>query len=144
MKKVKLTLVFMIVIFSVACTSKSSDGVKNPVQIKKKASPAVTKNENGEKSKATAPIIIDVRTMGEWNSGHVKGALHIPLSQVSARLGEIKDKYLAGDFSKKVIVYCAVGARASRARRILQGAGFTNVENGGGFSDMTRTHEAEY
>jgi len=40
------------------------------------------------------------------------------------------------DKSEKLLLYCVSGARSGRAKKILESAGFTNVENGGGYYDM--------
>lgn len=62
-----------------------------------------------------APVV-DVRSAGEFSSGHVHDALNIPVDQLPARLGELEQG--------PVIVYCASGMRSRRARAVLEGAGF--------------------
>jgi len=83
------------------------------------------------KVKAGAPLI-DVRSQGEWDSGHVEGAKLIPHDQIEARIPEI-EAMLGGDKSKPVVVYCRSGNRSARAKSMLERAGFTNVENAGGY-----------
>lgn len=68
--------------------------------------------------------IIDVRSRGEFSTGHYKGAINIPLDELSGKIATLGKK---GD---PIIVYCASGMRSSSAQRMLQAAGFTNVENG--------------
>lgn len=80
-------------------------------------------------------LVIDVRSQGEWDAGHVDGARHVPLDVVAARTDEIA-AWLGGDKSKPVVLYCASGRRAGIARESLLAAGFTNVHNAGGLDDV--------
>jgi rhodanese-related sulfurtransferase len=66
------------------------------------------------------PQIIDVRDDREWASGHLPGAVHIPLSQVEARLAEIGR-------DRAVVTYCATGIRSIDASYALKKAGYTDV-----------------
>lgn len=67
-------------------------------------------------------IIIDVREIYEYNRGHLKGAINIPLSELRERLDEIpKDK--------QVYVHCRTGQRSYNAVLALQNSGFQNVIN---------------
>jgi phage shock protein E len=43
---------------------------------------------------------------------------------------------LLPDKSQHIIVYCARGGRAAKAKETLEGLGYTNVENAGGYKDM--------
>ena len=73
--------------------------------------------------------IIDVRTPGEFNGGHIKGAKNIPLQSLGNNLSKINKK-------KPVITCCASGARSAAAKNILQNSGFTEVYNGGGWHGL--------
>ncbi len=74
------------------------------------------------------PTLVDVRTLGEWTSGHAPDALHIPLHEIDARKHEV-----AGD--KPVVVVCASGNRSAVAATTLARAGFKPVYNfSGGMS----------
>jgi phage shock protein E len=75
-------------------------------------------------------IIVDVRAGWEFESGHVPGALNIPLDEIPGRLAEFKV------MEYPVIVYCRSGGRSAMAQGILQQNGITNVFNGGGLGDM--------
>jgi NADPH-dependent 2,4-dienoyl-CoA reductase/sulfur reductase-like enzyme/peroxiredoxin family protein/rhodanese-related sulfurtransferase/TusA-related sulfurtransferase len=67
-------------------------------------------------------IIIDARTKGEYDFGHIEGAVNIPVDEIRNRLQEVpKDK--------KIVVYCAVGLRGYLASRILLQKGYTDVYN---------------
>lgn len=78
----------------------------------------------GELVKSGA-VIVDVRTRGEYASGHVKGSINIPLDQLDSALKKFKDK------SQTIITCCASGIRSSSAKSYFQNAGYTNVHNGG-------------
>lgn len=76
-------------------------------------------------------MLVDVRSMEEYDFGHVPGAKLIPLDQVEARISEFGD-----DKSAPIVLYCKRGVRADRAKDILTQNGFINVTNGGGYDDM--------
>jgi rhodanese-related sulfurtransferase len=69
--------------------------------------------------------LLDVRELGEWQAGHAVGAVHIPMSEVPARLGEI-------DLDQPVHVICRSGARSARVVAWLNenGADAVNVAGG--------------
>lgn len=69
-----------------------------------------------------ATLVLDIREAPEYASGHLPRARHIPLKELSKRVGEI-GKYK----DKPVIVTCTTGARAGAASRFLKQAGFTAV-----------------
>lgn len=75
---------------------------------------------------AESKVHLDVRSKAEFHSGHKPGAINIPLDELPNRLDEL-------DKDANIIVYCQVGMRAREAVRILKKAGFSKVENGGGF-----------
>ena len=76
------------------------------------------------------PLVIDVRTRGEFASGAVPGAINIPLDELVNYTDEL------GSTSRDITLYCASGARSAYGQRILMQLGFTNVKNGGGIMHM--------
>jgi len=70
-------------------------------------------------------IIVDVRTNGEFSTGHIKGSINIPVNALAHNLTKLKAK------NKPVITCCASGMRSASAKSILQSNGFSNVYNGG-------------
>ena len=64
--------------------------------------------------------LLDVRSKDEYNEIHIKGALHIPLPELSLRINELNK-------DAKVITICARGGRAYRAGSFLLDNGFFNV-----------------
>ncbi len=73
--------------------------------------------------------IIDVRTRGEFQSGHIRGSVNIPLQDLNNRMSKIKK-------DKPVITCCASGMRSASAKRVLKSNGFTEVHNGGGWTSL--------
>jgi phage shock protein E len=71
-------------------------------------------------------LLIDVRSPGEYASGHVQGALNLPLERFAQEIEQ-----LAPDKHFPVIMYCLSGARSGGACRLLQQLGYTQVVNGG-------------
>jgi rhodanese-related sulfurtransferase len=73
--------------------------------------------------------IIDVRTRGEYASGHVKSSINIPLNELSSGIKKLKK-------DKPIITCCASGMRSSSAKATLLSLGFTEVHNGGGWMSL--------
>jgi rhodanese-related sulfurtransferase len=67
--------------------------------------------------------VIDVRSPQEWAGGHIEGALHIPVDDVSKRLSEVPRD------GRKLYVICAGGGRSTAAAGFLANRGFLNVHN---------------
>ncbi|HOE90147.1 MAG: Thiosulfate sulfurtransferase PspE precursor [Spirochaetes bacterium ADurb.Bin315] len=72
-------------------------------------------------------ILVDVRTEGEYYSGHIDGAIHLSLYDIGA-----EKPALLSDLDAPIIVYCQSGARSGIARRKLKALGYTNVRDMGG------------
>ncbi|MEZ4799527.1 MAG: rhodanese-like domain-containing protein [Flavobacteriales bacterium] len=73
--------------------------------------------------------VIDVRTPGEFASGHIKGAVNIPLDQVGSKMKSL-------DKSKTYVMCCRSGMRSGNATRIMKSAGFEKVYNGGSWMNL--------
>jgi phage shock protein E len=73
--------------------------------------------------------IIDVRTPGEFQGGHIKGSINIPLQNLTGQLSKIKK-------DKPVITCCASGMRSASAKSVLQSNGYQEVHNGGGWMSL--------
>ena len=74
-------------------------------------------------------VIIDVRSKGEYQGGHIKGSQNIPLDTLSANIAKLKK-------DKAIITCCASGMRSATAKGILKSKGFTEVYNGGGWMSL--------
>lgn len=71
-------------------------------------------------------LVIDVRTAGEYGSGHIDGALNLPLDVLPARLKTLGAD-LGGHRDAPVVVVCRSENRSSSAFHLMQRAGFTNL-----------------
>ncbi|WP_233251991.1 rhodanese-like domain-containing protein [Limnohabitans sp. Jir72] len=71
-------------------------------------------------------MIIDVRSPGEFATGHVRGSVNIPLDRFAQVIAEaVPDK------SAPVILCCASGGRSGMACNYMQRMGYQQVSNGG-------------
>lgn len=80
---------------------------------------------------AEGATIIDVRSAGEFASGHIRGSINIPLDQIGSQSDRLK-KY------KQIIVCCRSGNRSGQAKRILEAKGFANITNGGSWQNVNK------
>ncbi len=67
-------------------------------------------------------LMLDVRTVEEWNEAHIPNASLIPLDQLEGRVNEVPTDI-------PVVIYCRSGNRSQTALWILRSAGYTNVHN---------------
>jgi rhodanese-related sulfurtransferase len=70
-------------------------------------------------------VVLDVREPHEWAAGHIAGAVHIPLGEIPARVGEL-------DPSVRTLVVCHLGGRSARATQWLHAQGHDVVNVAGG------------
>lgn len=87
---------------------------------------------SSSKNTSTNQIIVDVRSIEEWNEdGHADCSVNYPLDQFASKLEELK-KY------DKVILVCRSGNRAGVAMSQLKNAGYTKeIENLGPWQNVT-------
>ena len=78
-----------------------------------------------ELEKDDAPVVVDVRTPAEFASGHVPGALNIPLDELMERTSDLPE----GD---ETFIICQSGGRSSRAADMLAASGRNAVNIKGG------------
>jgi rhodanese-related sulfurtransferase len=73
-------------------------------------------------------VVIDVRRRDEWQAGHVKGAIHIPVDDLLSRIDELPR-------GKKLLFICQAGVRSGLAAEMAAATGFPtedlyNIEDG--------------
>ena len=73
-------------------------------------------------------VVVDVRRDDEWVTGHVSGAIHIPIDDLPDRIEEVPR-------DKKVLFICAAGVRSGLACEVAASMGFDsdnlyNIEDG--------------
>jgi rhodanese-related sulfurtransferase len=71
---------------------------------------------------AAGERVIDVRSQGEYEAGHIPGAENVPLDQLQTAMQ-------SWDKTQPLVVYCATGARSAQAVSILQSAGFGTIHH---------------
>lgn len=69
-------------------------------------------------------VVLDVREDDEWEAGHAPGALHVPMGDLPARLGDLPEDEL--------YVVCRAGGRSARAAAWLVENGYDAVTVDGG------------
>ena len=78
-----------------------------------------------------AAVVVDVRQNGEYRRGHIQGAVHIPLEQLSRRMNKLP----AG---KTIVTVCQSGHRSAAAARTLTRAGHDVLNLRGGMNAWRR------
>jgi phage shock protein E len=76
-------------------------------------------------------VIVDVRTKVEYQSGHLKNSINIPIDKLPQNIKKLNK-------NKAIITCCASGARSASARRILKSNGFEQVYNGGSWYSLRK------
>lgn len=80
---------------------------------------------------ANGARIIDVRTSAEYQAGHLKNSINIPLEKLAGNLHKFEK-------SKIFITCCASGARSATAKNILKANGYTEAYNGGSWTSLRK------
>lgn len=100
--------------------------------IKLIAKPAADEKAVAKEKIRQGALVLDVRTAAEFDDEHYESAVNIPVQELAARLKEL------GDPHRAIVVYCAAGVRAAKAKALLRQAGFSDVTNAGGLYDLKR------
>ena len=69
-----------------------------------------------------ALVLVDVREAWEWMSGHIEGAIHIPMGQLPARMDELSRE-------DELVIYCHTGQRSLVARQFFLAQGYRDVRS---------------
>lgn len=86
--------------------------------------------------KQPGATVLDVRTVEEFEEGHLTGSINIPLDQVVSRTEEI------GGLSRPLILCCRSGNRSGKALQYLHGQGQQGLHNGGGWEEVQHASES--
>ena len=73
-------------------------------------------------------LVLDVRERYEYRTGHIPGAMLLPLDTIDRESAEAA----IGEKDKKVLVYCRSGSRSRMAAKALTELGYTNIYEIGG------------
>ena len=92
------------------------------VNQKQKGDNLVDANPVETQMKESTSQIVDVRTPGEFTSGHIANAVNMDVTS-----GDFETKMASLDKEKPVMVYCKAGGRSAKAAAILRENGYKNV-----------------
>ena len=76
----------------------------------------------------TGALVIDVRSPGEFHSGHLTNAINIPLDEIATTVPQRWP-----DKSQVLLLHCQSGMRSGMAKGKLKGLGYTNTFNLGSY-----------
>ncbi len=115
-------VIIMINIFRTGAGTSSEDGY---IHITQEEAAEMMKSDDGH-------IIVDVRTHDEYRSGHIPGAVCIPVESIGS---EQPDEL--PDLDQVILIYCRSGRRSKTAAGKLVSIGYTNIYEFGGITDWT-------
>ena len=135
-KKIALmAIVGLISVLGISCgrtmNSKQVSVDSKEVKNEKKAEyKKITSDEAKKMMETQKVIVVDVRTLEEYNEGHIPNAISVPLETIENE-AEVKLKNKDG----LILVYCRSGRRSREAALKLIEKGYTNVIDFGGIKD---------
>ncbi len=118
------TFAFMLLL--VSCKNENADSnnthTNSYEQISQNEAQSIIETEVGY-------TILDVRTKEEYEEGHIKNAICIPIETISESIFEtLPDK------DQLILVYCRSGNRSKKAAQKLADLGYTNIKEFGGIN----------
>ncbi len=93
--------------------------------------PAFEDAESIKSKVKSGALVLDVRTEPEYDSGHITGAVNIPLQLINEMAEDLKKQ------KKVVLAYCRSGRRSQMATNLLKRKGI-EIYNAGGYADLKR------
>ena len=121
-----ILIIILLVIGVILLLSKKDKNIENEMRIKHVSMDEIVQimNEN------TDYIILDVRTIAEYNEGHIPNAICIPNETIGNNtISELPDK------EQLILIYCRSGNRSKQAAEKLKKLGYTNLIEFGGIID---------
>lgn len=79
------------------------------------------------KRSKTCPQLLDVRSINEWQKGHISGTINVPISELNSKIDQLSLK-----FDTPIVAICLSATRSIPAVRLLQNRGYENVSQLGG------------
>lgn len=92
-------------------------------------------NASDDKVVEKEALIVDVRSKNEFASGHLEGAINIPLELVEMKADTLRSH-------PQIVVYCRSGNRSAHAKKILTDCGINNVIDGGSLAQAQELMKA--
>lgn len=99
-------------------------GTIDVVEYDKPQYKALTASETAQLIENISPLVLDVRSRGEFSGGHLENAVNIPVQEIQQRYQELIDYK-----DENILIYCATGNRSTVAAKILIDNGFTRIYN---------------
>ena len=93
--------------------------------------PKIDAADAAELIAARTAVVVDVRQNAEWKTGHIQGAIHIPLGTLPSRMNQLPN-------GKTIVTVCGSGHRSAVAARTLPRAGHDVLNLRGGRSAWAR------
>ena len=140
MKKITAILSLSLLFLLSACSpsepsasgSGSEDVFPEPVKI--------TAEEAHERMTAGTPVVVDVRTAGEYAEGHIPGAIPLPNEEIGT-----EPPAQLPVLDAEILIYCRSGNRSAQAATKLSDMGYTNLSDFGGIIDWPyETESGDY
>lgn len=135
-KKIALmTIVGLISVLGISCgrtmnSKQVSVDSKEVKEVKKAEYKKITSDEAKSIMLTEKPIVVDVRSLEEYNEGHIPNAISVPLETIENEAEtKLKNK------NDLILVYCRSGRRSREAALKLIEKGYTNVIDFGGIQD---------
>lgn len=104
--------------------------------VSRDASSNAIRNVNAEEAKVKLAdpkvVLLDVRSRAEYDGGHIKHAMLIPLNELATRIGE-----LGPGSGRSILVYCRSGMRSRAASTLLAQHGFAVMNLKGGVTSWS-------
>lgn len=132
--KWSIFIVLIVMMFIVGCAKKEPDNItygENQISGEdegyinisaEKAKEMIDKGEYG--------VILDVRSLEEYNEGHIEDAILLPVSEIKEKVEAI-----IPDKDEVILLYCRSGRRSAAAAKDLIEMGYDNVYDFGGIID---------
>ena len=121
-RKIKIpTWIFIAILITIAAVVVTVLVIKNqPLPSSESALPATITVSEAEQAFSNGAFLLDVRTQEEWESGHIDGAVLIPLDQLESRVEELPT-------DQDILIICRSGNRSGQARDLLRGVGLSRT-----------------
>lgn len=120
----KLIYCALALVMLAACSTQPPSGI-HITCVHEALEPRQISTQDAKAMLATGDVLLlDVRTIEEFEQGYIAGAIHLPLEQVLAQVAQH-----ATNNSQSIIVYCRSGRRSLTAAQLLSAVGYYNVYN---------------
>ncbi len=124
LKRVTALILVLLTVFLIGCSTNLLQEIHESEKTSEKPIVINITNKQAKKliKKNSSLIILDVRTKTEYDTGHLKNAKLIPISELEERLDEL-------DKNSPILVYCRRGNRSATASKILMRNEFKKIYN---------------